>query len=262
MSAIGKEYKKYCEDNNGERPNLVKIGNFVARNFPQDAWNEDGSQNFDEADLKLAVWYVDVILKETAGHKNGFPEEIRHHKPISEGFLDKAGKNVAIPPSTEAFALTALENAADRWYNVYLWKQKPENKHRSALYKSNKDLNETEIAKYKALGYVFNEEGYGTVWSDSQVTDVNKKRFMGWKDAGIARFTELKTLCAQGRYDLEASGRPAREESLRWEKLILGEIQKTHQVSGQDAAAQKPEKKRKRPNQNAGGRASIGMDDF
>ena len=74
MSAIGKEYKKYLEENNGERPDLDKIRSFVVRDFHQDAWNAEGSPNFDEADLKLRL---KSAFRPRAGKKNEGPK-IRH----------------------------------------------------------------------------------------------------------------------------------------------------------------------------------------
>lgn len=171
------------------------------------------------------VWYVDVVLPKAAT-KHCWPQGVRHYSTPSRALMpeDDFGRvRKAIPSSTEAIALLAVENAYYRW-------------------ELEKDMRAANlIPEKKELKHVVN---LGTDDDPNSGNPDHKKRFPtkytncragkaeygAWSHAGRKRFKELEEMISVSR---------AKKWAKKAEDQALLGIQKKHKIQERLAGKRK-----------------------
>ena len=253
QSGIQKAWKKFYQDNGQVGPDFDLLKRVVTRDFTDEeivlAQKDDQGKfigtdtfNFTDEQKEVFCWWVDTVLPIAAGHKNGFDKNIRHYSPISDAYLDQKNTMLAIPPSTEAYALACIENSMDRWKKSEEWYDARGKKRPIELKIKNKpkpDKTPQEFAELENQGIVWAEDGFQSKWSVCD--NKGEKRFQGWTPAGHKAYKKYKKACKEGRYDLVDGNYVPKEKSYAWEMMVLDIIRTENAVKAKKPAAKAPE---------------------
>jgi hypothetical protein len=148
----------------------------------KNVWNFD-LERPTQQQRDLLLWWVDIFLPKIAGPE-WFDEDHRHYQLMSDKCTYNKFTRVAVPASTEAFAMAAFENWRTKWMLQFQFQD--ENPH-------------SGIPRGRG-----NEKYEDGKWSTPRM---GQKAYGGWTDVGIDAFVAYDQQVVDFRKEEENNGR-------------------------------------------------------
>jgi hypothetical protein len=190
-------------------------------------------KNDDE--VAVMKWYWDDLLAMAAGNAEDWNVDKRHYVLLSTGAPPKNPESPYITPSTEAIAMTFIDNNRTRWPALFAAKQLyPKAKEIRARAKVHEGTEEFTWYKGRVGGVLLcNGEKYLTKYTE---TAAGQQEFTGWSKAGRDYNVAKKALNEKAR---KAKG------TKKFEQAILDMIRADNDKTAASALEERNAKRRK-----------------
>jgi hypothetical protein len=164
-------------------------------------------------------WYVNNYLPHATANADHWSTGKRHYSTLSVCGRPKAARKLYVPPSTEAFAVTAFECFRTAWVELWALKKK---------YPRTKFIPRKKPKDSEAPPYVVGQGGDKVYLYDAKfkgkwtVPDAGQSKYGGWTTEGVMRFVELK--------DVNKAAR-SKPTSSKMEMDCLSRLRKVHGIT-------------------------------